>query len=66
MVKHDNKNLEMTYLEYQLALFGAAFLALGVGIVFQKYLQVIGIPLILLGIALHGYGMYKINKRNIK
>jgi len=63
-MKIQKKLTRATYLEWQASLFGACGIALGLGILFEKYLLNIAPFLIIIGIILHGWGMYKIHKRN--
>lgn len=62
-----NKKEDLTkakYGEWQASLWGACFIAFGLGVLLSSYFGQFAIALILIGIILHGWGMYKINKRN--
>lgn len=50
-------------LEYEAALFGACFLSLGAGVLFASLIGKLAVPFILLGLLLHGWGMYSIHVR---
>lgn len=52
------------YVEWQASLFGACFIAFGLGILFADLTRPFSWVIILIGIALHGWGMYKIHIRN--
>jgi hypothetical protein len=53
-----------TPLEYQASLIGACILFLGLGAIAAPYLQVVSELLILVGIVAHGWGMFRIRRRN--
>lgn len=63
-MKNGNDLTKAKYVEWLASLFGACGIALGLGIVFSKYLSFIAPLLILLGIILHAWGMYRIHQRN--
>lgn len=52
------------YIEYEASIFGACFIAFGLGVVFAGYFQKFAFLLILIGIVVHGWGMFKILQRN--
>ncbi len=53
------------YSEWQASLFGACFIAFGLGALLYRYFdQSFLYILILLGIGLHSWGMYKTHSRN--
>ncbi len=52
------------YSEWQASLWGACAIAFGLGILFSSYFQTIAYFLILIGIVLHSWGMYKTHQRN--
>ncbi|HYG84806.1 MAG TPA: hypothetical protein VD978_00955 [Azospirillum sp.] len=53
-----------TFLEWEASLFGACFIAFGLGALLADAVQGLVIPLILVGIVIHGWGMYRIHRRN--
>jgi hypothetical protein len=54
-----------TLWEYQASLFGATIAALGAGALFPKLLESAAPYLVLIGVALHGWGMYRMHVRNL-
>lgn len=53
------------YREWQASLWGACFIAFGLGALLYRFFpQVLLYVVILVGIALHSWGMYKIHQRN--
>jgi hypothetical protein len=52
------------YIEWQASLWGACAIAFGLGTLLSDYFDKFAPALILIGIILHGWGMYKINKSN--
>lgn len=58
------KLTKASYAEYQASLFGACGIALALGIFLADYLKSFAVWLLLLGIAVHSYGMYKVHQRN--
>jgi hypothetical protein len=52
------------YGEWQASLWGACFIAFGLGILLASYLSWIAIPTMAIGIVMHGWGMYRIHQRN--
>lgn len=63
MIKKD-KLTKATYGEWQASLFGALFIAFGVGALWGSLLEKYILIIIIIGIALHSWGMYKIHQRN--
>lgn len=60
-----NKIIKAKYIEWEASLFGACFIAFGLGAFLANYFQssiVWGI--ILIGILMHSWGMYKIHQLN--
>jgi hypothetical protein len=60
----EEKLTKASYGEYQASLFGACGIALALGIFLADYLRPFAYGLLLLGIFLHSWGMYKTHKRN--
>jgi hypothetical protein len=60
----EQKLTKVSYGEYQASLFGACGIALALGVFLADYLRSYAIGLLLLGIMLHGWGMYKTHKHN--
>lgn len=61
----DDKNLtKAKYIEWQASIFGACGVALALGVWFQEYLRPFAVGLLILGVVLHGWGMYRIPQRN--
>jgi hypothetical protein len=52
------------YSEWTASLLGACGIALGLGSLLSDYIQPVAKILILLGVILHAWGMYKIQQRN--
>ncbi len=52
------------YSEWLASLLGACSIALGLGTLFSKYLSSSAPLLIIAGIILHAWGMYRIHQRN--
>lgn len=52
------------YGEWQASLFGACFIALGLGVLLASYFTDFALIIILIGIIMHSWGMYKIHQRN--
>ncbi len=51
-------------IEWQAALWGACVIAFSLGSLFSNYFDQLSLVLILLGIIVHSWGMYKIHIRN--
>lgn len=60
----EEKLTKAKYLEWQASLFGACFVAFGLGAFLSNYLKAWIAPLIIIGVVIHGWGMYRIHKRN--
>lgn len=52
------------YSEWQSSLWGACSIAFGLGVLSARIFEPYAYVLILIGIILHGWGMYKIHQRN--
>ena len=50
--------------EFRASAIGAGIAGFGMGVVLAQYFQVFGIWIMLAGLALHGWGMYRIHIRN--
>jgi hypothetical protein len=64
MMESKEKLTKAKYGEWQASLFGACLMALGLGVYFANYIAKFTPIIILIGVILHGWGMYKIHKRN--
>ncbi len=60
----EEKVMKAKYSEWQASLWGACFIAFGLGVLLAQYGQRLAIVAILLGVGMHGWGMYKIHQRN--
>jgi hypothetical protein len=60
----EEKLTKASYAEYQASLFGACGIALALGIFLADYVKSFAIWLLLLGIIVHSWGMYRIHQRN--
>jgi hypothetical protein len=56
--------LAATPLEYQASLLGACVLFLGLGALAAPYLRDVSEILVIFGVGVHGWGMYRIRRRN--
>ena len=64
-MKHKEEKLtKAKYGEWQASLFGACFIAFGLGTIFASYFTQFSYFLIFIGILLHSWGMYKTHQRN--
>ncbi len=61
---NDEKLTKARYSEWLASLLGACGIALGLGTLLADYLAPFAVWLILAGILLHGWGMYKMRQRN--
>lgn len=61
---NDRDLVKARYGEWLASLVGACGVTLGLGIYFAEYLGAAAPWLLLLGVALHGWGMYKIRQHN--
>lgn len=52
------------YIEWQASLFGASFIAFGLGALVALYFRPYALIIILTGIIMHSWGMYKMYQRN--
>jgi len=64
MIETARKLTKATYGEWQASLFGASFIAFGLGVLLAGYLAWLAIPALIIGIVMHGWGMYRIHQRN--
>jgi len=53
-----------TLLEWEASLFGACFIAFGLGVLLAGVAQAYAPAAIAVGIVVHGWGMYRVHKRN--
>lgn len=63
-MKSDEKLTKASYAEYQASLFGASGIAIALGILLVDYLRPFVYVLLIAGIALHSWGMYRTHQRN--
>lgn len=63
MGKQYNKG---TYSEWLSSLFGACMIAFSLGILLADTLRFMTYYILIAGVLLHGWGMYRMNKRNPK
>ena len=63
MTNKDNLT-KAKYIEWHASLFGACFIAFGLGAIMTNYVQQYTLWIILLGVIMHSWGMYKIHQRN--
>ena len=61
---NNNDLTKAKYSEWLASLFGACGIALGIGVYFAKLLANLTPIIILLGIILHAWGMYRMHQRN--
>lgn len=61
-----NEIIKAKYSEWLASIFGACFIAFGLGILLSTWLGILAWFAIVLGIAVHAWGMYKVNQRNKK
>jgi hypothetical protein len=59
-----NKLVQAKYVEWQASLWGACIIAFGLGVLLASYFQLLAMILILIGIPIHAWGMYKTHQRN--
>lgn len=60
----NNPMRQMKYSEYLASIFGACFIAFALGIWLSATVGWLAIPAFVIGLVLHGWGMYKVQKRN--
>ena len=65
-MNNKEKLTKAKYAEWQASLFGACVIAFGLGVLLSEWFGSIAPVLILIGIVLHAWGMYKMNQRNEK
>lgn len=64
-MKNQSSLTKAKYVEWQASLWGACSIAFALGaLLYQFFPQSLLYLVILVGIALHGWGMYKIHQRN--
>lgn len=63
MTNKDNLT-KAKYIEWQASLFGACLIAFGLGAIMTTYVQKYTLWIILLGVIMHAWGMYKTHQRN--
>lgn len=63
-MKKEGKLVSARYGEWQASLFGACFIAFGLGVILQQYIGKGSWLIILVGIILHSWGMNKTYQRN--
>ena len=64
-MKNPSSLTKAKYVELQASLWGACFIAFGLGALLYKFFpQALLFIVILVGIAMHSWGMYKIHQRN--
>ncbi len=62
---HEEIVTKAKYSEWQFSLWGACFIAFALGVLLASYFQRFAFVVIVIGIGMHGWGMYKIHQRNI-
>ncbi len=60
----DEKLTKAKYLEWQASLFGACGIAIALGVYFADFLRPYAPWLLIAGVIIHSWGMYKIHQRN--
>jgi hypothetical protein len=63
-LKSEKKLVSAKYSEWQASLFGACFIAFGLGVLLQRFFGVSAWLIVVVGILLHGWGMNRTYKRN--
>lgn len=63
-LKNDDKLVSAKYVEWQASLFGACFIAFGLGVVLHRYFGLWAWLVIVVGVCLHSWGMSKTYERN--
>lgn len=63
-VDTDEKLVSAKYGEWQASLFGACFIAFGLGVLLNRFFGVWAWLVIVIGIALHSWGMIRTYRRN--
>lgn len=64
MNQKQEKLTKARYIEWQASLFGACFIAFGLGALFARIFLPYIFWIILVGIVMHGWGMYQVHIRN--
>lgn len=64
MSKKSSAFTKATYNEWLASIFGACFIAFGLGVLLAKYFSGFAYIIILVGIIVHSWGMYKVHQRN--
>jgi len=64
MINKREKLQKARYSEWLASLFGACFIAFALGMLFIKYFETFTWPLLIVGILMHGWGMYQIHQHN--
>ena len=62
--KNDGKLVSAKYSEWQASLFGACFVAFGLGVLLHRFFGVWAWLVVIVGVFLHGWGMKKTYERN--
>ncbi len=61
----EEKNLvKATPLENQASIFGAGFIGFGLGVLLATFVGKWGVAVMLLGIVMHAWGMFKTHRRS--
>lgn len=61
-----NNLTKAKYMELQASIFGACFVAFGLGVILFSFFEKYAFIIITIGIIIHAWGMYKIHQRNKK
>ncbi len=61
-----NEIIKVKYSEWLASIFGACFIAFGLGILVSKWFGSWAWIILVIGLFMHSWGMYKINQRNKK
>jgi hypothetical protein len=64
MAEQSEKFTKAKYSEWQASLWGACFIAFGLGVLLAHYFRSFALFILLLGVGLHSWGMYKTHQRN--
>jgi hypothetical protein len=63
-LKNEEKMVRAKYGEWQASLFGACFIAFGLGVLLHRFIGNFAWLVIILGVLLHSWGMKKTYERN--
>ena len=63
-MKNSNKYTKSKYSEWLGSLFGASFIAFALGVWLHNTFRSTALIILIIGIILHGWGMYKTYQRN--